>query len=166
MTWSNEGKVNSARPGMTYSKELQQKMKMLDKLVWKNIRIKQFWWNPVSWLYLGTAIVFWWILRGVSPRKESRKCWKIFQFNRSRFIKFFLYNIHSKRNKTHAINSLMKKEIHAATVLTALSWPPWKQTCSYVKKCKFTDESWQPWIFLGDSDLIRTTWNRKITWQF
>ena len=37
LTWSNEGKVNSVRPYMTYSKELQQKMKMLDKLVLKNI---------------------------------------------------------------------------------------------------------------------------------
>ena len=42
LTWSNEGKVNGARPYMTYSKELQQKMKMLDKLVLKNICIKQF----------------------------------------------------------------------------------------------------------------------------
>ena len=25
LTWSNEGKVNSVRPGITYSKELQQK---------------------------------------------------------------------------------------------------------------------------------------------
>ena len=37
LTWSNEGKVNSVRSYMTYSKELQQKMKMLDKLVLKNI---------------------------------------------------------------------------------------------------------------------------------
>ena len=37
LTWSNEGKVNSVQPYMTYSKELQQKMKMLDKLVLKNI---------------------------------------------------------------------------------------------------------------------------------
>ena len=29
LTWSNEGKVNSVRPDMTYSKKLQQKMKML-----------------------------------------------------------------------------------------------------------------------------------------
>ena len=29
LTWSNEGKVNSVQPYMTYSKELQQKMKML-----------------------------------------------------------------------------------------------------------------------------------------
>ena len=35
LTWSNEGKVNNVRPYMTYSKELQQKMKMLDKLVLK-----------------------------------------------------------------------------------------------------------------------------------
>ena len=33
LTWSNEGKVNNVRPYMTYSKELQQKMKILDKLV-------------------------------------------------------------------------------------------------------------------------------------
>ena len=37
MTWSNEGKVNSVWPYVTYSKELQQKMKTLDKLVLKNI---------------------------------------------------------------------------------------------------------------------------------
>ena len=42
LTWSNEGKMNSVRPYMTYSKELQQKMKMLDKLILKNILIKQF----------------------------------------------------------------------------------------------------------------------------
>ena len=37
LTWSNEGKVNNVRPYMNYSKELQQKMKMLDKLVLNNI---------------------------------------------------------------------------------------------------------------------------------
>ena len=37
LTWSNEGKVNSVRPYMIYSKKLQQKMKMLDKFVLKNI---------------------------------------------------------------------------------------------------------------------------------
>ena len=37
LTWSNEGKVNNVRPYMIYSKELQQKIKMLDKLVLKNI---------------------------------------------------------------------------------------------------------------------------------
>ena len=36
-TWSNEGKVNSVQSYMTYSKELQQKIKMLDKPVFKNI---------------------------------------------------------------------------------------------------------------------------------
>ena len=34
---SNERKVSSVRSGMTYSKELQQKMKMLDNLILKNI---------------------------------------------------------------------------------------------------------------------------------
>ena len=42
LTWSNEGKVNSVRPGITYTKELQQKMKMLDKVISKNISIKPF----------------------------------------------------------------------------------------------------------------------------
>ena len=42
LTWSNEGNVNSVRFYMTYSKELQQKIKMLDKLVLKIIWIKQF----------------------------------------------------------------------------------------------------------------------------
>ena len=37
LTCSNEGKVNSIWPDMTYSKELQQKMKMLDKRIFKNI---------------------------------------------------------------------------------------------------------------------------------
>ena len=37
LTGSNERKVNSIRSGMTYSKELQQKMKMLDNLILKNI---------------------------------------------------------------------------------------------------------------------------------
>ena len=37
LTWSNEGKLNNIRPEMIYSKELQQKMKMLDKLMLKNI---------------------------------------------------------------------------------------------------------------------------------
>ena len=32
LTWSNEGKINSVRLDMTYSKELQQKVKMLDNL--------------------------------------------------------------------------------------------------------------------------------------
>ena len=34
--------------GLTYSKELQQKMKMSDKLILKNIRIKQFLSETVS----------------------------------------------------------------------------------------------------------------------
>ena len=42
------------------------------------------------------------------------------------------------------INLLMKQEIHAATVLTAFSWSLWKQTSTYVKKCRIADESWQP----------------------
>ena len=37
LTWSNEGKMNSVWPDMTYSKELQQKMKMLDKRILKHI---------------------------------------------------------------------------------------------------------------------------------
>ena len=37
LTWSNEEKINSAGLHMAYSKELQQKMKMLDKLILKNI---------------------------------------------------------------------------------------------------------------------------------
>ena len=41
-TWSNEGKVNSVRPYVTYSKELQQKMKMLDKHVLKTFELKNF----------------------------------------------------------------------------------------------------------------------------
>ena len=37
LTWSNVRKMKSVRPDMTYSKELQQKMRMLDKLILKNI---------------------------------------------------------------------------------------------------------------------------------
>ena len=33
LSWSKEGQVASVRPYITYSIELQQKMKMLDKLV-------------------------------------------------------------------------------------------------------------------------------------
>ena len=51
LTWSNEGKVNSVRPYMTYSKELQQKMKILDKVIFKNIWIK-----PILVKYCATAV--------------------------------------------------------------------------------------------------------------
>ena len=37
LTWSNEGKMISVPPDMTYSKGLQQKMKILDKLILKSI---------------------------------------------------------------------------------------------------------------------------------
>ena len=37
LTWSNAGKVNSIRPSITCSKELQQKVKMMDKLIFKKI---------------------------------------------------------------------------------------------------------------------------------
>ena len=42
LTWSNEAKKNSVQFDMTYSKELQQKMELLDKLILKNIWITQF----------------------------------------------------------------------------------------------------------------------------
>ena len=42
LTWSNEGKINSVLLDMTLSKELQQKVRMLDKLILKNICITQF----------------------------------------------------------------------------------------------------------------------------
>ena len=57
LTWSNEGKMNSVRLDTTYSIELQQKMKMLDKPILKNILIRQFQSNTLPWPYLGTAIV-------------------------------------------------------------------------------------------------------------
>ena len=50
--------MNDIPPGLTYSKKLLQKMKLLAKLILKNIRIKQFQRNTVAWLYLGTVIVF------------------------------------------------------------------------------------------------------------
>ena len=37
LTWLSEEKTNSVRFDMTYSKELQQKMKMLHKLIFKKI---------------------------------------------------------------------------------------------------------------------------------
>ena len=37
LTWSNEGKINSARLDLIYSKELRRKMKMLDKHIFKII---------------------------------------------------------------------------------------------------------------------------------
>ena len=49
--------MNSVRTDMTYSKELQQKIKILDKLISKTFEINNF--NEIlSWLYVGSAIVF------------------------------------------------------------------------------------------------------------
>ena len=98
LTWSNARKMNSVRPDMTYLKELQQKNEnveqtYLEKHLNYTILVK----------YCAMAISRnsnRWVLRGISPRKELQKYMKIFQFNRSRVIKFFLYNIHSERNKT------------------------------------------------------------------
>ena len=42
LTWSNEGEMNSLRFDLTYSIELPQKIKMLDKLILGNILITQF----------------------------------------------------------------------------------------------------------------------------
>ena len=50
--------MNSVWPDMTYSTELEQKLKMLGKLIFKNILITQFLWNTVSWPYQGRAIMF------------------------------------------------------------------------------------------------------------
>ena len=44
--------MNGGQPDMTYSEELQQKIKTLDKFTLKNIWIKQLQWNTVTWLYL------------------------------------------------------------------------------------------------------------------
>ena len=57
LNWSNKLKMNSVRLDMTYSKELQQKIKILDKLILKTFEINNF--NEIlSWLYVGSAIVF------------------------------------------------------------------------------------------------------------
>ena len=57
LNWSNKLKMNSVRPDLTYSKELQQKIKILDKLILKTFEIINF--NEIlSWLYVGSAIVF------------------------------------------------------------------------------------------------------------
>ena len=37
LTWSNEEKMKSVRPDITHPKEIQQKMKILDKFIFKNI---------------------------------------------------------------------------------------------------------------------------------
>ena len=42
LTWSNEGEMNSLQFDLTYSIELPQKIKMLDKLILGNILITQF----------------------------------------------------------------------------------------------------------------------------
>ena len=42
LTWSNEGEMNSLRFDLTYSIELPQKIKMLDKLILGNILITHF----------------------------------------------------------------------------------------------------------------------------
>ena len=42
LTWSNKRKMNSVGLDMTYSKELQQRMEMLDKRILKKIWITQF----------------------------------------------------------------------------------------------------------------------------
>ena len=42
LTWSKEGKMNRVQPNMTYTKELQQKTKKLDKLILKNNFITHF----------------------------------------------------------------------------------------------------------------------------
>ena len=55
----------------------------------------------------------------ILSKKRVIKAYEIFQFNRSRFMKFFLYNIHSI--KWIRINLLMTEEIHAATMFTTFS---------------------------------------------
>ena len=42
LTWSKEGKMNRVQPNMTYTKELQQKTKKLDKPILKNNFITHF----------------------------------------------------------------------------------------------------------------------------
>ena len=51
--------MNGVLPDMTYSKELPQSMKILDKRILRNIWMKQFQLNIVKWLYPGTVIVLW-----------------------------------------------------------------------------------------------------------
>ena len=62
--------MNRVQPNMTYTKELQQKTKKLDKLILKNNFITHFYRNIVPWQYLEKAVVFCWVLRGVSPKNE------------------------------------------------------------------------------------------------
>ena len=42
LTWSSKGKMNSVRLDLTYSKELQQKMKMLKNLSLKTLELQNF----------------------------------------------------------------------------------------------------------------------------
>ena len=91
----------------------------------------------------------------------------MFQFNRSRFIKSFLYNIYSEWNKTDR-NQLIDEtrdsrsysldRFFLISVETEIQLREKEQICVWVltvsKSC------------LGENDLMIITWNRKITWQF
>ena len=91
----------------------------------------------------------------------------MFQFNRSRFIKSFLYNIYSEWNKTDR-NQLIDEtrdsrsysldRFFLISVETEIQLREKEQICVWVltvsKSCS------------GENDLMIITWNRKITWQF
>ena len=91
----------------------------------------------------------------------------MFQFNRSRFIKSFLYNIYSEWNKTDR-NQLIDEtrdsrsysldRFFLISVETEIQLREKEQICVWVltvsKSC------------LGENDLMIITWNRKITWEF
>ena len=118
---------NFTYSNLTYSKELHQKIKTLDKLILKSICIKQIseilcqgyieeQQQSFSEEHLEESV----------PERNYKNmgiiycffiiCLLYIQFNRNRFIKFFLYNILLDPIQ---INLLMKREIHAATVRTA-----------------------------------------------
>ena len=73
LTWSNDGKVCSVWADKAYSKELQQK--------------------SVSWLHLGTAIVFWWDWEESLPEKKYKNIGNYSNLTIAGH-KVLLYNIH------------------------------------------------------------------------
>ena len=77
-------------------------------------------------------------------QKGIIKIWKNIPVQSQQVHKVFFFIIFIQNGiKRIRINLLVKREIHAATVWTAFSWFPWKQTSSYVKKSKFAVESWE-----------------------
>ena len=71
LTWSNEGKEWCTAWFGLLKRTIAKIKNIRQTYLKKNIWSKQLQWNTVAWLYLGTGIVIWWVLRGAFPRKES-----------------------------------------------------------------------------------------------